>query len=132
MAKITFNGYTLLDDDEGNFSFTPAVFADRAREFVPLARSRELILKDLSTRGAIHELQLRFYAIADEGDIRARLRNAFHSGEGTLACDGYDSVPNCAMVDPPRLSEGRYSDLLEGGRPGLKFQCVIAFMQMAQ
>lgn len=128
--KVQFGGYDLMLDGEGNFGFTPGVFTDKSRDFVPLARSSSLLMRELSTEGAQHGVELRFYA-ADVETVATRLKNAWDHGIGTLKIRGRDDVANCAMAAPPQISQVSASRKVEGGSLGMRFVVSVVFVQVA-
>lgn len=129
-AKVSFGAYTLMSDGEGNFSFMPGVFPRRGRDFVQLGRSESLLMRELSTPGCVHTVELRYYG-ADVDAVRNVLENAYNSGIGTLRIRGHNNIPNCAMIAPPVFGPGTYSRHLGSSVGGKAVVVSVSFQQVA-
>lgn len=129
MAKVTFNGTVLLDDAEGTFDYAPGVFVPRHKDFEEMARSIGMLTRELSTRGAIHVVTLRFRAVTASTIIN-RIRNAYNSGEGTLLVNGFPSVPHCEMLPPPPFGNAMSTARVSGASRAQGMIIPLGFMQV--
>lgn len=124
--KVSFAGIMLMDDAEGNYSFDRGVFPRRGRDFVSLARAESRMMRELSTPGCQHMVELRYYGV-DANMIRNRLRMAYEHGVGTLYVGDNTPINFCALASAPQLSGRGSSSRASGGvrHPGITVSLVF-------